>query len=245
MIDSKYFKDIENKECFSTKQALKSFRNAGYKLSDYSFYKRFASMVKEGDLIRVGNGMYCICDNTVKTYSHEYTDLAKEVASLIQKEYPLVDFSIMELVQLNDFVNHQIAHNILFLSVECDAMDFVFETLKEKYFGKVLINPTLEIYHQYWSDNMIVINKLVTQAPKHPTVAWHIRLEKLLVDIIAYPLIVNSISDSEYPTIYEDAFSLYAIDESSLFRYAKRRTVDKKILKLVSEKTNIVLKTRK
>ena len=52
-----------------------------------------------------------------------------EVASLIQEQFPLLDFSIMELIQLNDFVNHQIAHNVLFLSVEVDMIEFVFDSL--------------------------------------------------------------------------------------------------------------------
>ena len=40
---------------------------------------------------------------------------------------------------------------------------FVFDTLKKKYPGKVLINPTSEIYHLYWYDDMIVIEKLVSE----------------------------------------------------------------------------------
>ena len=139
-------------------------------------------MVKEGELVRAGNGVYCFPEKNSRPYEHEYSELAMEVASLIQEQFPLLDFSIMELIQLNDFVNHQIAHNVLFLSVEVDMIEFVFDSLKERYFGKVLINPTPVIYHQYWSDNMIVVNKLITEAPKSATISWHTRLEKLLVE---------------------------------------------------------------
>lgn len=44
MTDSRYFEGVKNQKCFNRKQALQSFRNAGYQLSDSSFYKRFASM---------------------------------------------------------------------------------------------------------------------------------------------------------------------------------------------------------
>jgi hypothetical protein len=71
------------------------------------------------------------------------------------------------------------------------------------------------------------------------------RLEKLLVDVVADPLLLDSVSESEYPTIYEDAFSMYVVDESCLFRYAARRAVDKKIKKLIREKTNITLRTKR
>lgn len=245
MIDSKFFDSLKNQNCFNRQQILQSFRNAGYQLSDASFYKKLASLVEDGYLARVGNGLYCLPEKNTKPYHHEYSDLATEVASLIQKQYPLVDFSILELIQLNGFVNHQLAHNALFLSVESDATEFVFNLLKDRYFGKVLVHPTPEIYHRYWSGNMIVINKLTTESPKGTKIPWHTRLEKLLVDIVADPILLESVSESEYPTIYEDAFSMFVIDESCLFRYAARRAVDMKIMNLIKDQTNIALRTKR
>ncbi len=245
MIDSRYFESIKGQKCFDRQQVLQSFRSAGYELSDSSFYKQLALLIKSGDLVRVGDGVYSFSSKNFMPYTHEYSSLSIEVASFIQSQYPLVDFSITELIQLNDFVNHQIAHNVLFLSVESDAKEFVFDSLKERYFGKVLIDPNLEVYNHYWSDGAIVINKLVTEAPKGNEISWHARLEKVLVDLIADHLFASSVSESEYPAIYENAFSMYAIDESCLFRYAKRRAVDGKIKKLIREKTDITLKTER
>ena len=95
MNDLRYFEGVKNQKSFTSRQVLQSFRNAGYKLSDSSFYKKFASMVKDGDLARVGNGLYCFPDKKARPYDHEYSDLAVEAASLIQAQYPLVDFSVM------------------------------------------------------------------------------------------------------------------------------------------------------
>ena len=36
-------------------------------------------------------------------------------------------------------------------------------------------------------------------------------------------MLLESISESEYPNIFEDAFSRYVVDENRMFRYAKRR----------------------
>jgi hypothetical protein len=60
-------------------------------------------------------------------------------------------------------------------------------------------------------------------------------LEKILVDLFAEPLIMASVSESEYPAIYEDAFTRYVIDKKALFRYANRRKVDKKISEFIRE----------
>ena len=244
MLEKRYYDGLLDVTRFTRKELLESFRMAGYMLSEASFYKKVEELVKNGQIIRVGRNVYSLPDDKRLTYEYKYSELAEEVAQEIAQQYPYVNFSIFEFVQLNDFVNHLIAHNVIFLSVEAEIMDFVFETLRDKYPGKVLINPTVEIYHQYWSDNMIVLGKLTTEAPKGQKVSWHTRLEKMLVDIMAEPLLLASISRAEYPHIYEDAFDRYIVDENGLFRYASRRKVTKKIKELIRKETDIVLRTK-
>lgn len=244
MSEKRYYDGLSDVTRFTRKELLESFRMAGYTLSEASFYKKVEELVKNGQIIRVGRNVYSLPDDKRLMYEYRYSELADEVAQVIVQQYPCVNFSIFEFIQLNDFVNHLIAHNVIFLSVEADVMDFIFETLRDKYPGKVLINPTVEIYHQYWSDNMIVLGKLTTEAPKGKKVSWHTRLEKLLVDIIAEPLLLASISRAEYPHIYENAFDRYIVDENGLFRYASRRKMKKKIIELIRKETDIVLKTK-
>lgn len=243
MSEKRYYDGLSDMTRFTRKELLESFRMAGYTLSEASFYKKVEELVKNGQIIRVGRNVYSLPDDKRLMYEYRYSELAEEVAQEIVQQYPSVNFSIFEFIQLNDFVNHLIAHNVIFLSVEADVMDFIFETLRDKYPGKVLINPTVEIYHQYWSDNMIVLGKLTTEALKGKKVSWHTRLEKLLVDIIAEPLLLASISRAEYPHIYENAFDRYIVDENGLFRYASRRKMKKKIIELIRKETDIVLKT--
>lgn len=244
MLEKRYYDGLLDATRFTRKELLESFRMAGYMLSEASFYKKVEELVKNGQIIRVGRNVYSLPDDKRLAYEYKYSELAEEVAQEIAQQYPYVNFSIFEFVQLNDFVNHLIAHNVIFLSVEAEIMDFVFETLRDKYPGKVLINPTVEIYHQYWSDNMIVLGKLTTEAPKGQKASWHTRLEKMLVDIMAEPLLLASISRAEYPHIYEDAFDRYIVDENGLFRYASRRKVTKKIKELIRKETDIVLRTK-
>lgn len=244
MLEKRYYDGLLDATRFTRKELLESFRMAGYMLSEASFYKKVEELVKNGQIIRVGRNVYSLPDDKRLAYEYKYSELAEEVAQEIAQQYPYVNFSIFEFVQLNDFVNHLIAHNVIFLSVEAEIMDFVFETLRDKYPGKVLINPTVEIYHQYWSDDMIVLGKLTTEAPKGQKASWHTRLEKMLVDIMAEPLLLASISRAEYPHIYEDAFDRYIVDENGLFRYASRRKVTKKIKELIRKETDIVLRTK-
>ena len=245
MIDASYVNDLQDKETFSKVEALKSFRNGGFPLSDASFEKKFTSFLKNGEIIRVAKGVYSLPKKAVCPYKYEYSDFAKELASYLIEQYPLIDFSIAELIQLNEFANHLIGHNTIFLSVDADSEDFVFEALKNRYFGRVLCRPSLGTYDKYKCDDVIVVNKLVTESPRVRDAHWQTRLEKLLFDLVADPLLSKSISQSEYPEIYDNAFFSCPVDESSLFRYAKRRGVYEEVLKIIKEETNIILKTNR
>ena len=239
-----YLKILENEKSFSRSELMETMKNDGKNISEATFKVELQKLLKEGSIIRVGRNAYCVAKEGVRVYNYAYSDDAKNIAKILKEKFPLLNFTIMDFVQLNEFVNHQLAHNVIFVSVEADLGDFVFDVLKEAYPGKVLINPTPEIYHQYWSDNMIVLGKLTTEAPKGQKASWHTRLEKMLVDIMAEPLLLASISRAEYPHIYEGAFDRYIVDENGLFRYASRRKVTKKIKELIRKETDIVLRTK-
>lgn len=116
------------------------------------------------------------------------------------------------------------AHNAFFVSVENDLGDFVFDTLKTIYPGKVLIYPDAEMYHRYWVEDIIVILRLPTEAPRGKRTAW------------------ETCPSEEGASLFENMFGLYAVDESKLFRYARRRGVEKKLRSFIHEKTDIALR---
>lgn len=237
-----YLDMLEDKETFSRATLLEIMKEENSKISEASFKLRLQKMLKAGKIVRVGRNKYCVAKNGLEVYSYEYSSKAKEVAKLLQDKFPYLDYTIMDLVQLNEFVNHQLAHNVIYLSVEGNLGDFVFETLKERYPGKVLINPTPENYHRYWYDGMIVIGKLVSETPMGQKEKWNTRIEKMLVDILTNPILLSSISESELINIYEEAFEKYAIDENCMFRYAKRRGAETKIRKFIMEHTKVQLR---
>lgn len=245
MLSQDFLNDLKEKACFSRKDLRNAMCRSGEAVSDALFKYRLQELLKNGEIIRVGRNAYCIPAASIYPYEYDYSDEAKKIAGKMQEHFPYLEFMIFELVQLNEFVNHQLAHNVIFVSVENELGDFVFDMLKESYPGKVLLNPTAEIYHQYWYDDMIVVERLVTEAPKDKRNIWASRIEKILVDIQTDEILLSALSKSEYPNIYEEAFQKYTIDESCLFRYAKRRGAEKKIMDFIRIKTNIRLRTRR
>ena len=241
-MDTSYLKTLQKKTCFNRDDLFSAIKENGIVVSASMFKVLLKKLLDTGKIVRVGRNSYCVVDEQVKKYHYNYSELANEVAGIIIKEFQYLQFTIFELVQLNAFVNHQIAHNVVFVSVEADLRDFVFDKLKEKYPGKVLINPTTEIYNQYWSDNMIVLEKLVSEAPLGTDEKWHTRIEKLLVDVYADPIQKETFSVSELPIIYNDAFECYVIDESCMFRYAKRRGIEKELKKYILQHTHVTFR---
>ena len=178
--------------------------------------------IAENRIIHVGRNQY-VYANDKRVYLHIYSEAATKTASEISEEYPSVDFRIFELTELNHFVNHQIAHNTIFVYVENDLIDYVFDSLKRKHPGKVMLKPSADEYYRYLVNDLIVILRLPSETPKGERCAWHSRLEKILVDISVDKLLCRIVSRGEYRNIFETAFGQYNIDKKAMFRYSNRR----------------------
>lgn len=218
-------------------------RQNGYTLGEASFKQDLYQMVSEGKIARAGRDAYFVLPENLKQYHYDHSEKAGKIAGLLTDYHPYLLFTIFELVQVNEFVNHLLAHNILYVSVSKDVGAAVYDTLRQAD-QWVLLQPSQEIYHQYWDDDMIVINRLVSETPMTDAPKWSPRLEKILVDLMADKLIHESVSESELAGIYEAAFDRYVIDESALFRYARRRHAADKIKALIENDTKIELRTK-
>lgn len=194
----------------------------GYKTSESITNHMVTRLLAAGDIARVGRNRYCVADS-LKIYHFPHSDFAVSVADEILEAHPYLNFRIFELVQLNEFVNHQIAHNIVFVSVEGELEEDVFNTLWERHKGSILLKPDADELFRYLNEDMVVIVKLPTESPKGIDVFWDTRLEKLLVDIAVDKLLRKVVYSGEYPAIYQEAFRKYAIDKNVMFRYARRR----------------------
>jgi len=211
-------------------------------LSYNAFTLRIHRLVKEGKLVKIGRDVYSPCENVRKIYNHEYSATAEKAAALLISQFPGTDFRIFELTQLNDFLNHLIARNYLFISTVGESSDFIFDPMRNLFPGNVMLRPDKENYFRYRTDDTIILQKLPTETPKGRKQFWHTDLEKMLVDVFVDPLIRGSFSENEIPMIYEDSFSEYILDKDRLSRYARRRGAERKLREYISKETEISLR---
>ncbi len=182
--------------------------------------------------------MYCI------DYLYELSETAKDIVALIQEYYPLVEFQIWELYQMNEFVNHMLAKNTIFIEVENMLDESIFNLLFDRY-PHVLHNPSPNEYYKYAGDETIIVRKLISEAPPSYGQYRQASLEKLLVDLFGRGISGSILSRSEYRAVYEDAFQKYNINQGKMFRYARRRGIEKIIRDYIHEETRIVLEDDK
>lgn len=105
----------------------------GSSQSDSSINWLLEKLRRENQIASIGRGKYIkIPECNAKelyTYNHSYEYL--EVEEKITDWYPLLEFQMWELIQFNEFLNHQIAKNIIVVEVENMLEDSVFDTLRE------------------------------------------------------------------------------------------------------------------
>lgn len=226
------------------KAQFRLYINSNNSYSENSITWILRKLKTSGEILAVGHNKFLpVSEKQVKQkYTYIHSPLYKEIEKYISELYPLLDFQMWELIQLNEFVNHQIAKNTIIVEVEKELEDIVFEKIITKY-NHVLYSPTQEDFYRYRGDgDSIVVLNLITEAPR--TINEHsCPLEKILVDLFSNKFVGHLIEKSEYPSIFEEAFGKYQINETAMFRYARRRNSENRIKDFIKEKTIIKLAT--
>lgn len=235
-------KFLLNHPTFTTGEFENALRTEKESNARSTVYKILKELCSTGEIVRTKRGHYTVSGK--KEYSYELSDTAKTISTQIHEAYPLVDFQIWELYQINEFVNHLMARNTIFVEVENMLDESVFDLLFEKY-PHVLHNPSLEQYYKYAGEETIIVRTLISEAPPSVGEFKQASLEKILVDLFGRGISGSLISRSEYQAIYEDAFKKYNINQAKMFRYARRRGIEKTIMDFIHTNTDIILEADK
>lgn len=229
---------IEKHPSFSTVEFADMLRTRTPGIARSTIYHSLKVLCNTGAITRNRRGYFY---STAKNqYYYELSDTAKELSAAIHKSYPLVDFQIWELYQMNEFVNHLLAKNTIFIEAENMLDESIFNILFSKY-PHVLLNPSIDEYYKYSGEETIVVQRLISEAPPSIGEYKQASLEKILVDLFGRGLSGKIISRSEYCAILEDSFKKYNINQAKMFRYARRRGNEKAIRKYIEENTYINL----
>lgn len=198
-------------------------------------------LLREGYIARVAQNKYMVNHSDKAIYENRYSEEAEKVVVYMKEQYPLLNYRIWEVNWLNEFWNHQIAQNKIFVEVENMGCDFVYTTLSEKYQGRILLKPSENELYRYGRHDTIIIDRLVSEAPKGLPERFNTPLEKIIVDLFANQKLKSMIHIGEYAKAISDMFQKYSIDQSKMLRYANRRNKRQEIICFLKNETDIKL----
>ena len=215
---------LDEKRTYSHKELLELLKKIKPDLADTTYHWSISCLMRYGKLFRRGYDAYSLFRaEGLREYAPLYSDDAKNLITTLSDKYPYVSFTVFETVLMNDFLNHLIAQNTIFVQVEKESSIFVFRYLQDEGNDNVLYKPRREDMELYWTKGSIIVTDMVSEAPLRASDVHAITLEKMLVDMLADKLISSSYSKAEYPNVIEQAESRFLLDKKRLFRYAKRR----------------------
>lgn len=168
-----------------------------------------------------------------------YSDEAQSMVEMMGQKYPLLDYRVWELSWLNEFWNHQIAQNKIFIEVERMGCDFVYTELSGRYSGNMLLMPNEKELYRYGGPDTVIIDRLVSEAPKGSPESYNTPLEKIIVDLFANKNLRSMVHIGEYAGAIAEMFNKYYIDQTKLFRYANRRSKKAEVIRFLTEEAGI------
>lgn len=181
-------------------------------------------LVKEDEITRIGRNKYGKPSTSgQRRFEYELSTKAKKVLDKVLFDFGEIQFQVWELRMLNEFLNHQLTTNVIFVEVEKGYEEFIFESIKEENEVNVLLKPDVKTFNQVLSNDIVVVLNLISETISNKNDGNKIVIEKIIVDLFANKYIKEIINKSEYQQIVDSMIERYTIDYATLNRYSLRR----------------------
>ena len=221
---------------YSHQELIKLLESDYPQMRESSYHWAVCGMLKSGNITRIARNAYVVQNVQEKPlYRPTYSELAVKLIAQISDKYPSVPFTVFETALMNDFLNHLVAQNTVFVQAEKDISIFIFRFLQELGYKHLLYKPNKAYYALYWEKDCIVVTDMISEAPLSASAPHEICLEKMLVDIYCDKLISSAYSKSEYPEVLKQAMETYHIESAKMMRYARRRGREDEMKKILEE----------
>ena len=109
-------KKLEAGQHYSHQELVGLLKNDYPHMRDSSYHWAICGMLKTGEIIKTARNVYMVPDGKEKRiYRPIYSDLASKLILQIAEKYPSVQFTVFETGLMNDFLNHLVAQNTIFI----------------------------------------------------------------------------------------------------------------------------------
>lgn len=176
---------------------------------------------KEGRIHDAGRGWYSDLPRAFQPVLE--TAPLPELATLLKKRFPLLEFTVWSTRQFTPFFHHHAARHATFLMVDRDGMEPVADALV-KAGHHVVVHPLGEVAKHFClthEDTIILRPRL--SSDHNETFA---PIEQMLVDFHHEIQKLGLFELAEFQRIFENLANRYRLNVPALKRYAERRKTD-------------------
>ena len=196
--------------------------------------KRLSVLASSGKLVRKGSGTYALSDKPI--FRPNVSNGVKDLYESLKSKYPFTKVCVYEGPWISPLLHHMASNQIIYIDVEKDASEFVFDHLKSDGVN-AYYKPDEDMVYRYINldERNVFVKNLVSEAPLQKIDGIPVStLEKILVDIYC-DQDFSYLQGSEYVRIAENAMTIFNINKTKLLRYAKRRGVKEELEKIYNE----------
>ena len=209
---------------FTRKELIANFKSPDQIDSPGIFSEQLNRLLKSGQLVRIERGVYKLSEDARKDFSVVFSQEIRQINQQIKTQFPFIDYCLWSASTLTPYMHHIPNLNLLFVDVEREVAESVFNLFNSDSNKRVFLLPSLTDMERYISTNdAIIIRPLISESPlqlvdgiKIPTI------EKVLVDIVG-DVEFSFLQGSEVNYVYITIFEKHNVNKNKLLRYATRR----------------------
>jgi len=209
---------------FTRKDLIAKLKSGNQIGSSGTFSEQLNRLLKSGQIIRIERGVYKLPDDAGKDFSVVCSDEMKKINQQINTQFPFVDYCLWPASTLMPYMHHIPNLKLLFVDVEREVAESVFNLLNADSNKRVFLMPSLTDFERYISTtDAIIIRPLTSESPVQLVDGMNTpTIEKILVDIVG-DVEFSFLQGSEINYVYTTIFERHSINKNKLLRYATRR----------------------
>jgi len=149
-----------------------------------------------------------------------------KIYSKVKKHFPDLKQCIWSTRIANEFMLHIPVRFLNILQVEKEALEPVFDFLKDQNFSNVFFQPGEKEIKRYIyeTESAIILLPLISKSPTQVVnLVNSVTIEKMFVDFYCDKILFGPYQGGEFIHMIENAYNRYSIDFTKLLRYAERR----------------------
>lgn len=181
-------------------------------------------LLKSGRLIRIERGVYKLPDDAKRDFAVVCSEEMKKIDTRIKSQFPFVDYCLWLNSILMPYMHHIPNLNLMFVDVEREVAESVFNLLNSDSNKRIFLMPSLTDFERYISTNeAIIIRPLISESPLRLVEGINTpAIEKILVDMVG-DVEFAFLQGSEMSYVYTTIFENHSVNKNKLLRYATRR----------------------